>query len=155
MKNLAAVAILAALLSACVTAETTMLDERTAIISGRGDEFSSAARVQQRVMLEAATAATSRGYRYFMIQQANDTTRRGIVQRPMTTTGQGQGTTTCYYGTCQTNAQANTMTTGGGSYEVIMPGADILVRFYHEGEIDPATPGLWDAQSVLAAQTPR
>lgn len=150
--KLAICAVAALSMTACVTAETAMLDERTAIISGRGDEYSSAARVQQRVLLEAAESATERGFRYFLVMSAQDTTRRGIAQMPITTTGQGQATTTCSYGTCRTNAQGNAMTMGGGAYEFTMPGADVQVRFYREGEIDPATPGLWDAQSILAAQ---
>ena len=145
----------ASVLSACVTAETLMLDERTAIISGSGDELSSPARVQQRIMLEAANAATARGFRYFVVQSVQDTTRRGVTQLPTQSYAQGNGTTTCSFGVCQTSATANGMTFGGGSYESVMPGSDVQVRFFREGEIDPATPGLWDAVSILSAQPKR
>lgn len=155
MRKIILATALALTLSACVTAETAMLDERTAIISGRGDGYTTPAQVQQRVLLEAAESATERGFRYFMVTNAQDATRRGMAYMPVTTTGQGNATTNCFMGTCRTTANANAMTYGGGAYEVIRPGSDVQVRFYREGEIDPATPGLWDAQSIIAAQPRR
>jgi hypothetical protein len=32
----------------------------------------------------------------------------------------------------------------------IRPGADVTIRIYRQGEIDPQSPGAWDAQSIAA-----
>ena len=155
MRKIVLATALALTLSACVTAETAMLDERTAVISGRGGGYTTAAQVQQRVLLEAAESATARGFRYFMVVAAQDATTRSIVDTPSTTTGQGSATTNCFMGTCRTSLNTSATTSGGGAYEIIRPGADVQVRFYRDGEIDPSTPGLWDAQSIIAAQPRR
>lgn len=151
MKKLAAVAA-ALLLSGCVTAETMMLDDRTAIISGSGDEYSSAARVQRRVFVEAATAAQVRGYRYFVIQNSRDTTTTGTRALPTQTYANAQANTNCGYVACNTSAYGQSQTFGGGFQQVIQPGMDVLVRFYREGEVDPRQDGVWDATAILAAQ---
>ena len=143
---------LVCLLSACVTAETVMLDHRTAIISGRGDGYSSQASVVQRVMVEAATAAQARGFRYFAVLDSTDTTRRGAVALPTNTYGQANAQTTCNYAYCNSSATGSSSTYGGGVMEVVRPGTDLQVRFYNDGEIDPNQPGVWDAVAVLAAQ---
>lgn len=45
-----------------------MLDERTAIISGKGSSFDDLAKVTHKVFMEAATTGQQRGFQYFQME---------------------------------------------------------------------------------------
>lgn len=139
-------------LAGCVSTSTAMLDERTAIISGRGSGYSSAADVQQRVILEAATAARARGFRYFVIQSATDQSRSGRMYFPGQTNTYGQGTATCTGNFCSGTYSGQTYSTPAQAFDYVRPGQDVQIRFYREGEINPKAANVWDAVSIMAAQ---
>jgi hypothetical protein len=40
----------------------------------------------------------------------------------------------------------------GTSTPSIRPGADVMIRIYRQGEIDPYSPRVWDAQSIAAGK---
>lgn len=138
------------LLGACARANTTMLDDRTAIISGRGSASNSQADVTKKVLQEAAQQAVTRGYAYFQVTGGQDQSRAGTMIIPGQSTTTGNGMASCYGGVCNGNYSSQTYTSPGMAMGFAKPGADIYVRFYKAGEIDPKTPGVWDAQRVLA-----
>lgn len=150
MRRVLVAAIAAVLLSGCVTAKATMLDDRTAIISGRGNNFTSQADVLHKVLIEAATTAQARGYRYFVIESSQDTTRRGTAYFPGQTTTTGSVSGVCATAVCTGNYRSQSYTSPGSAVPIVKPGADVQVRFYREGEIDPSPRHVWDTQSVLA-----
>ena len=153
MKRLAGVVLWGAFLGGCVAADTTMLDERSAIISGRGTNYTSQAQVLQKVLAEAATAAQARGYRYFVVLGTADRTTTGATYFPGQTTTTGTATGSCMTEMfCNAQYQQQSYTTPGAVVSVVRPGADVGVRFYKEGEIDPNQAGVWDSVSILAAQ---
>ena len=43
---------------------------------------------------------------------------------------------------------------GGGDALSIRPGADVTIEVYREGEIDPRSRGVWDAQNIGAGRMP-
>jgi hypothetical protein len=149
-KAIVAAAFLA--LSACVTAKASMLDERTAIISGRSHGGKSAAEVERKILLEAAQEGQKRGFDYFQILSAEDTTRSGVAYLPGQVNSTTTGSATCAYSSCY--GSANTTTTGYGPQAIpfVQPGADVTVHFYRQGEIDPKADGVWSVRSILVAQ---
>lgn len=143
------------LLAGCVTASTKMIDDRTAVIKGRGNAYVSMGDVQARIMLQAATEAQARGYAYFVVGDSYDSSRSGRFVAPTTTNTDFNGSAACMGSFCSGSGTASSTTYGGGSFNYIKPGADVMVRFFREGEIDPNRPGVWSAARILAAQERR
>lgn len=141
----------AALLSACVTTKTAMLDERTAIISGRA-HAKSGADVAHKMLVEAATEAQKRGYEYFQVVDTQDTTRSGSIYLPGSTTSTTTGQASCYGVSCYGSATTNTSGYGPHYMPYVQAGADITVRFLHTGEFQEGARGVWSVASVLSAQ---
>jgi hypothetical protein len=141
-------------LTACVQSTTTMLDSRTAIISGRGSAFDDNPQVVKAMLSEAAETTKARGFTHFQIVGSQDATRHGAVVLPgqTTTTGTMSGTANTFgnFGTYGGTYTSRTTTTPGTVIPTVMPGADITIRMYAEGEVSPNTPGLWSAESILA-----
>lgn len=144
----------------CVRTSTTMLDSRTAIISGKGSAFDSHAGVAQATLVEAANLTIQNGYRYFVITGSQDRTRRGMLYSPgqSQTTGTLSGTTTTM-GNMQTvngSYSSNTITSPGTVTPLEKPGMDVEVKMFKVGEINPKkVEGVWDAEDVLAVNKPK
>lgn len=114
-------AFLAASLAACASTESRMLDDRTAIISGRAGGLRTSADVLQASLVEAAHETKARGFALFEIQSATDQTRTQLVASQVSAT------------------------------TVVKPGVDLVVRMYRAGEIAAGAPGVYEAEKVLAA----
>lgn len=145
------VALLALALAGCVTANTAMLDDRTAVISGRGTAFDRTSGVLRAVLVKAATEAQSRGFPYFAIVGSRDASSVGSFTSPTTTNVNAYGTSNCsgYYCSGAVNGTATTY--GGQTSTFIRPGADVMVRFLAAAEVTPETKDVWSVASVLAA----
>lgn len=140
------------LLAACVSAETHMLDSRTAIISSRGTGLDSPADVATKVLQRAATEAQARGYPYFQIVGFQDMSRSGTYTTPGTARTNAYGQANCYSYTCYGTASSTTTYNPGQTFQTFAPGADVTVRFLHASEITKDMTGIWEAASVLAQQ---
>src|SRR5512139_483087 len=126
-------------LSACIDTKSVMLDDRTATISSRGGALVSSAEIQRDLIQNAARTSQARGFPYFAIVGSADRT-------------------TSY--TAINQAPGYMLNTGGGNYmympgyasanNYIMPGGDITIRMYRDGEINPDQRGVWSVRSVLA-----
>lgn len=141
----------ALLLAGCTTVSTDMLDDRTAVISGRGSAFNDIGDVTSEMLARAASQAKARGFKYFAVVDSRDATSYGTYTTPTTTNSTAVGSAQCYGATCYGQASGTSTTYGGQSFALEKPGADMMVRFFLAGEVDPATPGVWDADRVLAA----
>ncbi len=150
MKSILIAGVAVMVLCGCVRTTSDALDERRMVISGRGNAFATQGEVVKASLQEAARQAKAKGYRYFQIAGGKDQTSRGAVYIPGQTYSSGTATANCFGANCTGSYQGQTYTTPGSAMGYVKPGADIYVRFYREGEIDPSTPGLWDANSVLA-----
>ena len=111
------------LLSGCVQTHVSMLDNRTASISGLGGAVVSMDQVQQKVLLTAAEEARARGYEFFAVLGGQDASRNGVIFNQ----------------------------SAGVATPIVQPGQDVMVRFYHSDEINPKDPNIWNVESVLAA----
>lgn len=112
--------LLALLVSGCVQTTAAMLDERTAIVSGRGGIQHSGADVLQAVLRGAASEAEARGFSYFQVIDSRDSSRSAVLISPTMISSHAQ------------------------------LGTDMIIRMYRDGEIDPSAPGVWSVQSILA-----
>jgi hypothetical protein len=121
-----------------VWTDTNMLDDRTAIISGRGGTIHSQGEVTKAVLQEAAKQALQRGYGYFQVISGADRSMTGAMAYagPTTYTRTSPGTATATPGAAFLTPYA-------------MPAGDITVRFYKE---PPDAPGVWNANSVLGTK---
>jgi hypothetical protein len=133
----------------CARSNTSMLDNRTALISGRGSAFNSSGGVMQAMVREAAQQAQARGYQYFVIEGAQDRTRTGAIYTPSQSTTNATVLANCAGPSCMGTYRGTTTTSPGLVTPISKPGADMVVRFYREGE---PTPGrAWNVAEVLAA----
>ncbi len=143
-------------LTSCTSTDTAMLSENTAIISARGNGFSSSAGVFRDTVVEAANLTLASGYSHFAILNNQDRTRTGYLVIPGQTSTYGSAHTTMNrfgnsgYGT--TSFSAHTYSSPGSVTNIIKPGMDITIRMFRADEIDMKAPGIWDAQGVLNAQ---
>jgi len=140
-----------ALTAGCTMASSRMLDNRTAIISGRGTAFTSMAGVADKVLVQAAMEAKARGYPYFVIMESRDASRTGYYTTPTTTNTNVTGTASCMGFMCNGSAQGTSTTYGGQTYGFDKPGADVMVRFLRADEVNPNAPGVWNTDAILAA----
>jgi hypothetical protein len=145
-----AVAALAA--AGCVAANTTMLDNRTAIISARGSGYNVTADVVKKVLVEAATKAQANGYEYFQIVNALDASSQGVILRPGTTQSNIYGSASCTAYSCVGSASGTSHTGASTMSTYIAPGADVTVRFLNAAEVAPNMKGVFSAAAVLAAK---
>ena len=156
MNRLWTVALIALIAAGCARATVAMLDERTAIISGHGSAFNSMAEVQQRTLLTAAKTTQARGFRYFQVVGAANTSSTGTMYIPgqTYTSGTATGTATTLGNTTYGNANysGTSYSTPGTVVPLFKPGVDVTIRMYRDGEINPRTPGVWDSLSILAVQ---
>lgn len=141
---------LAAALAGCTVSRVNMLDERTMIISGRGNAFSSMAAVSHTILVRAATEGQRRGYPFFVIEGSEDASSTGAFTTPPTTTGTATGTATCTGGFCSGQATGQSTTTGGQTFMYNRPGADAVIHFLTADE-GAGAKGAWSVASVLAA----
>jgi len=73
---------------------------------------------------------------------AQDATQKMFIKAARLTLDHG-----CRYFTIVDSLNAYPNRTGAPP---IRPGANLAIRVYRQGEIDPRTPGVWDAQSIAA-----
>lgn len=140
-----AIALLSVLLvSACVRSETTMLTPNTAIIETQGTAFDSHSGVAKGALVEAATQTVSRGYRYFIVLEKNDTTQTHTDYTP------GTSQTTGWVNPANGTYSATTTTTPGYTNTWTTPGSAMTIRMFKDGEVDPKLPPVWDAEAILA-----
>ncbi len=119
--------------------KTSMLDDRTAAISGLGGTINTQSEVTKAVLQEAAKQALSRGYEYFQVMGATSGTNYAgamVSASPTTYTQTGPRTVTATPGPVMVTPYT-------------MPTGDITVRFFKE---PPDGPGVWNARSVLATK---
>lgn len=142
--------ILAVLLAGCVTAKTEMLDDRTAIISGKGSGFDNSASLIKKILVAAATKAQERGFEYFQIVGSKDTTTTSLYIPPQTSTTNVTGNSYCTGYWCSGSANATTFRPGGAAIPIARPGADVMIRLLHAGEFKPGASGVFNTAAVLA-----
>ena len=139
------------LAAGCATVSSTMLSEDTALVYATASGPSLREQVLKAALREAAELTSARGYRYFVILTADDTTRIVNVQVP----GQSYPNETNHqrtFGTTFGNAPekpGNTYTAPDTQVQRERPGLDLVIRMYRTGEISEMD-GVWDAEAVLA-----
>lgn len=132
-----------------------MLSEDTALVYATGNDPSQSKQVLRAALWEAAELTSARGYRYFVILTADDTTRIVTLQVP----GQSYPNETNHqrtFGTTFGNAPetpGNTYTAPDTQVQRVRPGVDLVIRMYRPGEIEPQMEGVWDATAALAPLT--
>lgn len=134
----------------CTSKSAQMLDDRRMSISYLGNTHMSVTDVTREILHTSATEGRERGFAYFQVTQATDATRTAMAALPTTTNTFGTVNASCRSGYCSGTGTAASTSYSGGVVGIVRPGADVQVSFYRDGEIDPATPGLWGVASVLA-----
>ena len=137
--------------AACVQTKATMLDSSTAIILARGTEFDTAGNLVKATLVKAAQLAQSRGYTYFAIKTAQDATRTSTSYTPARgfSTGSLSGNVDPY-GNLDASYSGSTTWTPAHTNVYVSPGSEVMVKFYHDGEVDPQDKGVWSVASVLS-----
>jgi hypothetical protein len=132
-----------------------MLDERTAIVTARGTAFDNPATVQHDVLVRAAILTSSRGFRFFQVLGATDRTRTATMVIPGETHSSGTvaGSATTVGNTTYGNANysGSSYTTPASIIPLVKPGTDITIHMFKQGETYSGQAGIWDAQSIIAA----
>jgi len=145
------------LLTGCVRSSHEMLDERTAVISGRGSAFNTMGAVKRALLVDAAKIASERGFQYFAITDERARYVHSTLYSPgsASTVGTLNTTASGLPGTATYNStySGTTTYTPPSETDITKPRSEITVRFFRAGEVAPNVPGVWDAGSVLRAQT--
>jgi hypothetical protein len=150
MRKFIAAAACAVLLSGCVTAQSTMLTDSTALVTVRGAHSNDRDEVVHATLAEAAKLTRMHGYRYFTILMAEDASRWGSTIVP--------GTVFHYdrrerpLGVPLLGLQrlpSATYTTPDTSVPYVTPGLEITIRMYREGEVDPGRKEVWNPEVIL------
>ena len=128
-------------LGACAP-KTNMIDDRTAIVSGRTSEVDSRGTMTTAMLREAAKQCLDRGFAYFQV--LSDVDRSGTMA-----SATAAPTTSPATGGASAVAAPGPMT--GSAAQVTRGG--IMVRFYKAGEINPNAPGVWNARALVAARS--
>jgi len=138
---------LSALLAAsgCVATGARVLDDRTAIISGNGNAYASAAMVQQHVMIAAAKTTLAHGFTKFAILGSENTSGTSSYQAPGTSNT--TGTYRPNYGGSGTYSQTTTYNPGQ-TYNFFKPGMDVTIRMFRD---DDAPANSWVASAIIGA----
>jgi hypothetical protein len=123
-----------------------MLDDRTAMISASGGGASGMPKVLHRILYNAAQMARQRGYEYFEIVSAADASSTGIMVLP----GSSTTNASAYCTGAWCNGSATTTSGIGIAMPFVRPGANVMVRFYHGGEVNPTAQGVFSAAAVLS-----
>jgi len=138
----------------CVRTDTEMLDASTAIVSARGTAFDTPATVLKTTVMEIAKLGQAHGFAYFMIVSAKDATRTATMYQPGASFTSGSVTgsvsdlgNTGYF---RGNYSATTPSTPGWTQTFVKPGSDVVVRFFHQGEVDAHAEGMWSVADVIA-----
>ncbi len=132
--------LLALSLAGCVTAQSHVLDGQTVIVSGNGGGGDSNAAVQRAMLVEAAKQADARGFRYFQVMDARESSTPGVM------VWGGSSSTSGTYG--RGGFQYTTTQSPGFVMPYTRPGGEMTVRFLSDPPSGPS-PGVWDARSIL------
>jgi hypothetical protein len=159
-RNVIAASAIALSLAACATPyqsmgysggfDSTWLSPNTLAVRVNGNGYTTADRVRDYTMLQAAERALESGYSHFVISDRRDTSSRENVwvDTPTTTTTQGSVYGNTYYGT-------STTTGGGYNMPVFRPSEDTVFVMF-EGVPDGYRPGQYfvaqDVYDELAPQ---
>jgi|SRR6185436_3112213 len=134
----------------CTSANSTMLSADTALVYATGNNPSAREQVLKAALNEAAELTTARGYRYFVILTADDTTRVVTLQVPgasLPNETRHERTFGSTYGNAP-ERPGNTYTTPDTQLQRVRPGLDLVIRMYRAGEIEPKD-GVFDALATL------
>ena len=140
----------------CASANSTMLSEDTALVYATAGDPSQREQVLRAALRKAAELTSARGYRYFVILTADDTTRTVTIRIP----GQTYPNETKHertLGATYLHAQelpGNTYTAPDTQVQRRRPGLDLVIRMHRIGEISEMD-GVWDAEAILAPMTAR
>jgi len=138
------------LCAGCTSANSTMLSADTALVYATGNSPSAREQVLKAALNEAAELTTARGYRYFVILTADDTTRVVTLQVPGTSlpneTRHERSLGTTYFNAPE--KPGNTYTAPDTQLQRVRPGLDLVIRMYRAGEIEPKD-GVFDALATL------
>jgi hypothetical protein len=135
----------------CASANSTMLSKNTALIYATAGDPSQREQVLRAALREAAELTSARGYRFFVILTADDTTRTVTLQVP----GQSYPNETNHtrpFGATFGHAPerpGNTYMGPDTQVQRVRPGLDIVIRMYRSGEIAEMD-GVWDSTAILA-----
>lgn len=127
-----------------------MLDDRTAMISGRDLGWGDSSDVARKVLTTAAEMARARGYEIFQIVSSQDTTKSGYVPIAGQSTTSTTGSAYCYGAYCSGATTGQTRTVPRYLAPYTQAGANVVVRFYRTGEVVPGTPGIFSAAAILS-----
>lgn len=130
-------------LAACTTTSTMQLGADRAMLTTRGNAFTSSEAVQRDLMLEAARQTLARGYEWFAIEGAQDVSRSGVYASPASGSAYASGNAYGWSGAANY--------TGASYMPYTKPGVQVLVRFGSGGRPYSA----FDAAEIIALNDPK
>jgi hypothetical protein len=124
-----------------------LLADDTALISVLSQGASDRAKLVDSALAEAAKMTRAHGYRYFVIIDASDASQRGVKVR--------QGLPIHIQTTPFMGSRLSSNYLGGATYTgpdrrlpYVRLGLDMTIRMYHDGDVNPASPGVWNSDVV-------
>ena len=128
-----------------------ILSDDTALISVLGQGAGDSEKIFNEALAEAARATRAQGYRYFVILDTADASQMGVKIR--------QGAPLHLYDIPGAARNSGSILSsnyiGGTGYRTpdrripyVRLGLDVTIRMYRDGDVDPASPGVWSSDIV-------
>lgn len=116
-----ALAVAAAMLTACTTTSAVQLSEDNVVLTTRGNAFTAPEMVMRDVMVQSATRCEAAGYEWFVVESQQDVTSSGTFYMPAQGSAQVSGNAYSFQGT--------STYTGAQVIPYSKPGMQVRVHF--------------------------
>jgi hypothetical protein len=152
VRKLVPFAVCGILLAGCASSESEsiLIRDDTAVISVLSQGAGDRAKLVDKAIAEAAKMTRANGYRYFVILDTADAShtvvkiRQGAPVQIQSVPGVASG-----------GSALSSNYIGGPGYTTpdrrvsyVRVGVDMTIRMYRDGEVDPASPGVWNSDIV-------
>ena len=132
------------------------IDENTFWVSFDANGYTPQVTLQTYVLLRCAEVTAEAGYDYFLIVEANDTSKSVPIVMPGSstsyTTGGASGYASTYgnmtYGSASGSATTQTTSTPGYAFTVRLPGSTVMIKAFH-GKKPDNNPMVYDTREVI------
>jgi hypothetical protein len=144
MKSLPLIVLCTVCISGCIETQTDFVAANEVVITAQSRTLLND-NVSNKVLQQAAKVTRAGGYRYFEILGADDASRQANIILPGRATSNG---TVMVSGSMATYSDTATYTPPA-VMGVILPGEQIRIRMFRDGDAEAKDPRVFDADQIL------
>jgi hypothetical protein len=149
MRKLTPLAVCGILLVGCTGTRSRMITEDTALITVRGQSDNDRVALVDKALAEAARVTREHGFRYFVVLDGADASQSGVRPlpgQPIPLIINRRSSLSSFY------SPGATYTTPDERVQYVRLGLDVSIRMYRDGDVNPASQGVWNSDVVLGSK---